>query len=697
MGGHRKMTDPIVQKTDAGKAFSHAGFAAPASALVLWLLRFIPLFFPGVRLWGINHLLFLPFGFAVDYAIAGIVLLLAFIPPISCRLEPWFASRGDFLFGTSMHLRWAVAGVILLPAFWFLRMPTNLLGDGYTVINNIAGDMPVIFKWSETGAVRAIYAVSKLIPVEGLARGEYAFALVSVLSGAATLFFFFGIAFELSTDSAMRLFTVCLLVFSGWSLLFFGYAENYPILWPFISAYIYFSIRYLQGKGPLIVPLIILAAALVLHLQTIFFLASAMVIFLGRGRSRRFYGRHRKLVWSVFAGIAVVAAAAFVREYQQSLPFRIHFLPPFVGRTATPKAAIFSPTHLLDMVNELLLVAPLLPVLILLAWKGRRSLMNTPVGVFLLVFSSGGLLLLLILDPRLGLGRDWDLFAISGLGVTLAGIWSIAAAEYIGRRLYPGLALLALVLVLPYFATNLSAKPSVAYMKWLLDLDAGKSKSGMVMLRDYYKDRGDTTTADSINYAIKKRHPSANLDGAAMNLISLGQYDKALALADSMFALDPESKESFNLRGNVYLKMGRYREALDDLSMAHRLGPYDYRTMVRIAAVYYWQNRIDSAMKYLRRAQRYGPRAPSLIESMAVAFLAQRQYDSAFVYGRQSQQVDSTSPVGYYVVGIYYYLRGDSAQARRNLTHCVQISNPGPNRDQAISILKELDSLSARQ
>ncbi len=672
-------------------------YIALAAAALLWLFRFLPFLLPHARLWGFNHLIFLSPVFTIIYAIIGSVCLLALLPPVSRRLESKLASWGEAFFGKSMYLRWVIVSVVFLLIFWFLRMPTNLLGDGYTVINNIAGKAPVIFKWSETGAVRAIYAVSKLIPIEGLARGEYAFALVSVLSGMITVFFFFGIAYQLSRDSLTRLFFLCLLVLSGWSLLFFGYAENYPILWPFITGYVFFALRYLQGRGRLIVPLIFLVVALILHLQTVFVLASTVVVILGRGRGRRFYDDHSAVTWSVVAAITVVAAAAFIWEYNHSLPFRIHFLPAFIGRTATPNAAVFSPAHLLDMLNELLLVAPLLPVLIIFGWKGRRTLTDNPTGVFLTALAGGGLVLLFMLDPRLGMGRDWDLFALSGLGVMLVAMWAITGAAPAGRRMYPALAVLAAVLVFPYFATNLSTKPSIDYMKWLLDLDPAKSRSGMVMLRAYYNDQGDTAAADSVNAAIGRRHPAVSLSIESVNLLSAGKYEQALAVADSLFALDPNSKESFNIRGNVYVKMGRYKEALNDLYMSLKLGPYDFRTMVRVAEVYYRQNRIDSAMKYLREAQKYGPREPSVIESIAATFLKERQYDSAFVYGRQLQQVDSTSPIGYFIAGIYYYLWGDTALARRNLMHCVQISNPGPNRDQAVAMLRRLDSLSGKK
>jgi tetratricopeptide (TPR) repeat protein len=686
------MTDTDPRKTDAGGVFSRRGITVLAIAVVLWLIRYLPLFLPDARLWGINHLLFLPSGFTVAYAIAGILCLLALFPPISRRMESLFESAGRAFFPDLGYLPWAAVGVILLPIFWFFRMPTNLLGDGYTVINNIAGGLPVVFKWSEVGAVRAIYAVSRLVPVEGLARGEYAFALVSVVSGSLTIFFFFGIASELTKDRLMRLVFFCLLVFSGWSLLFFGYAENYPILWPFVTGYIYFAIRYLQGKARLIVPLIFLAVALLLHLQTVFFLASAIVLLLGRGRGRHLYNTHKAAAWIVIVGLAVIAIAAFVWEYHQSLPFRVHFLPVFTGRPATPNAAMFSPTHLLDMANELLLLVPLLPLLIILGWKGRRSLVDNPVGAFLLTFACGVLLLLLILDPRLGMGRDWDLFALSGLGVALVVMWCIASSAAVGRRLLPTLAVLAAVLVSPYFATNLSAKPSIEYMKWLLNLDADKNTSGMIMLRDYYRNTGDKQAADSLEAIIRPEREIVRLTDAAMKYAKAGRYQDAMAVVDSAFRMDPYSRESYNLRGAVYLEMGRDADAIRDFKTSLEMEPYDFRVLVNIARGYYRIGQRDSTMIYLHRAEKLNPNSPLVLQGLAMGFLAKQRYDSAYAYGRRLMAEDSTEANGWLAVGMYYYSSGIRDSARTYLERYATLVGPGPDRQRALRLLESLNS-----
>ena len=83
--------------------------------------------------------------------------------------------------------------------------------------------------------------------------------------------------------------------------------------------------------------------------------------------------------------MAAVAAIAFVIVgYARSITFRVVFLPPFVGRPATPGYAILSLNHLLDIVNEISLLIPLWPVLLIAGWRGVRNAVHDAVGRFLL-------------------------------------------------------------------------------------------------------------------------------------------------------------------------------------------------------------------------------------------------------------------------------------------------------------------------
>ncbi len=664
--------------------------AAAAVSVLLFALRPITYLFPQARLWGINHLLFLPFEFLIVYLVGSVLCLVAFIPAVGNYLSERFRGAGEYLFEGRRRMKWVDIAVILIPVFWFLRMPTNLLGDGYTVINNIAGDLPTIFKWSETGSVAVVYAVSRLIPVEGLARGEYAYAIVSVLSGAVSVFFLLGIAYEIGSDAASRLFCACLLLFTGWSLLFFGYAENYPVLWPMITGYLYFGIRYLAGKNSIVVPIIFLVASAALHLQTLFYFPSIAVIILGRGFGSRLYKRNRIVIWISLAVIGAAAVAAFVWRYHHSISFAVHFLPLFKGRPATPDYAIFSLNHLIDMVNELLLLMPLLPVLVIIGWNGLKRILRHTTPVFLLVFACGGVILLLVFDPRIGMGRDWDLFATVGPGVMMILLWATVHAEISLMRLYAPMALLAAILVFPFFATNLSAGPSIEYMKWLLDLDKSKSPTGMIMLRNYFRDTGNTDIADSIEIQIREHWDMLRYYNLANEYAASGRFQEAMAVVDTVFALDPYSRDSYSLRGTVYSAMGRYDEAIADFETSLEMEPYNFIIIVNLARVYYKTGQHEPMMKYLRRAEELNPESDFVLQALAMGFLAKQQYDSAYVYGRRLLQVDSTAPNGHLATGVYFYSTGLPDSAVVYLERYVELIGPGPDRDRALRLLKTI-------
>jgi tetratricopeptide (TPR) repeat protein len=568
--------------------------------IILLLLHLLPFLLPASRLWGFNHLLFLPDSFAYITIIAGVLAIAFLFRPLQHVGDGLFGYVGNLLAGPR-YWWWLAIALASLPLFWFLRMPTNMLGDGYTVINNVGNDLPVILKWSEIGVIKLVYTISQILPYTGLKSAEYAYALVSTVSGGAALFLFFGVAHELGRDKIERLFILCLLIFSGWILLFFGYVENYPILWPFMVGYVYFSIRYIKKQNTLLVPTLFLLVALALHLQISFFLISYLVLLTARGYGARFYHQRKSLFWTILGLAFAAGAVLFVWRYQNALEFRIHFMPLIHGQPPAAGYTLLSITHLLDIANEFLLIIPLLPLLILVGWRDRKAIIKDRIDRFLLFFAFGGLILIFALDPKLGMGRDWDLFALTGVG-TLLLLARVAILSDRWKKIFPGAVLFSAVMVFPFLATNLSYQPSLDYYKWLLRLDQPRCKPGMTALRDYYQNIGDSVTVDSLQQEMVANFPLTYLAPRAYNLAQAGRFGEALALADSVFRSNPQSVESFNLRGTIYQMMGDNERAIPDFEQSARLGQYDSRTLVNMAQAYQQVGRFDEVMEPLRRA-----------------------------------------------------------------------------------------------
>lgn len=666
--------------------------AVVVSGILIWGLHFLPLLMPKDRLWGFNHLIFLHPIYTYSYLFAGLLIFAAFFPPI--RDWFWYVYRriADAFFEGRFRLKLLVLAISALAIFWLMRVPTNLLGDGYTLIYNIGNDMPVVFKWSEVGSVKVIYFLSKILPYSGLKLGEYSYALVSVVSGAVTVSILGLLAFETFRQNAARLFVLCLLLSAGWMALFFGYVENYPIIWPFVTAYLYFSIRYLNGKGNLIAPTVLMLLSLVMHLQVLFFLISYPVLLFSRGPGKRFYRAHRRMIWILAAVLVMIGAAVFVRRYTTSLAFRIFFVPLF-ARPAVPYYSLFSPSHLLDIANEFILLIPVAPMLVALTWKYWHRVLTDNIDRFLAAFSLGGVIFVFAIDPKLGMGCDWDLFALGGLApILLFSRWFILASDHF-RKLIPAVVALALVLAAPFFAVTHSHRPSIDHFKWLLNLDVPRSRFGMTFFRQYYVDIGDQVQADSLHREIVYRFPMVVLGNQVSKLTEAGRFREALILADSMYQMDPYSVEPYNLRGWVYLNMGQYDKAIKNLEQSLRLGRYDLRILCNLGNAYYRSGRYYQALDSFQRALPYSPDYLPTLDGLANTFFMIQEYDSAVFYAQKAIRQDPEYALSYEVAGVASYLKKDYRDAEAFLRRFIQIASDDDRIARAENLLAELKKI----
>jgi tetratricopeptide (TPR) repeat protein len=687
-----RMVDGRDQKTMSVKSRNPDGqstFIMAGAAVLMSAVHLIPLALPDARLWGINHLLFLPPFCTYLYAALAALTLMLFFEPLSSMSKRWF-ERASALFETDRKVVWVAAAVAGVLVFWFLRMPINMLGDGCSVINNIGGHLPVVFKWSEVLAIKTVYLVSRLVPYEGLKRGEYAYAIISVLSGGVTLFFFLGLAYESGRDKGHRLLIFCLLLFSGWLLLFFGYAENYPILWPLMTGYLYFSVRYIAGRSGLALPSLLLLIGVACHLQVSFFAISYPVLLISRGWGLNVYRRHKRVMWLLVGAAVAAGIVLFIYKYTSSFGFMTNFLPPFQGRPATPQQAMFSPQHWLDIVNEFSLVIPLWLVLVLLSWRKIGRITGEPVNRFLLAFSAGGLAFVTIIDPRLGMGRDWDLFALIGLGPALLLIRNIDAEDINTGAFSMGLICFAFLFSAPFIATNIGREPALAYYESLLRLDRPRSHAGAVILYDYYKRGGDKARADSLAEEMRRCYPARGRVVAVDSLVRSGNMERARQVAESLYRADPYSGDNINQIAAVYSYLGRWSEAKTLFGRVLEIRQYDARSWLNLYSVFQKLGMADSAVAALRKAQRLDPHNASVLFGLTNIFLATRQYDSVYSYALQMIAASPDNAESYFVAGAAAYQLHDVSGAKKYLGHYVEGAPSGPKKTAAENILKNI-------
>jgi hypothetical protein len=654
---------------------------------IIWLLQLCALILPDGRIWGMNALKFLPIWLKIAYLTLGILALAIFFHPLWKTTIRAFDGAGSFFFERQNTIKWFICSLFVTFIFWLFRIPTLLLGDGPTCVANISSFAPC-FRWTEWGTIFTVYSVSRILPYHGVVSGDIAYRIVSIVSGGFTIYLFFKLAFKLGRHKHESFLIFVLLLFAGWILLFFGYVENYPILWPFIAAYIYNAIRFLKGESSIGIPILFLLVAIVLHVQIIFFAISILPLIFARGQLRKIYNTQKMKVLYIIVSLFALGCAVFIWLYIAFGTFRFYFVPVFSGRLPVTNYTLFSLPHIMDMGNLIFMLTPLLPVLICIAAIRTRPFTCDIIDCFLLLFSIGGFALLFLIDPGLGMGRDWDLFALSGLGPLLFMIRKIPISCII--NIAPSLAFAAPILIMPILIVNLTWQPSIDRAKMLLSLDILRSRSGIKLLSLAYAKSRNYDVVDSLETVLRANFPSYAGVPRAYHLLGEKKFEAARNLADSLILMEPYSAELFMLRSMIYLQQDSISQAVHDAETGYQLGKNNAQILINLSTMYQAAGKIDGLKELQRDVSVTDSKSIFIQQGRSLGFIASRSYDSALVYAARIIRTDSNYPEAYVAAGYAAFMLGDTTAARSYLKRCLELNPEEPTYSNAVSIMKKI-------
>ncbi|MFC2075752.1 hypothetical protein ACFLT7_01590, partial [candidate division KSB1 bacterium] len=197
-------------------------------------------FLPGARLWGINHLLYLPDGLASALILCAVITLLLSHPRAGGWVErlqtqyipsSWRAAAGPVLF-------LAAVGMIL----WVFRSATTLLGDGSLVLREGVGGSPN-FRAPLTWLI--MRSLNSLLSIFGADNPVTAYHLTSMGAGLGTAVASWWFGGVIGRAGGSRFFWISFTLSSGAVVLFAGYVENYSLFWAGAYLYLLLGIRSL--------------------------------------------------------------------------------------------------------------------------------------------------------------------------------------------------------------------------------------------------------------------------------------------------------------------------------------------------------------------------------------------------------------------------------------------------------------------
>ena len=624
--------------------------------LILFLIRFIPLLYPEGRFWAFNHLIFLPDSYTIIYAVIALIALAIPLLKQSTSLgESIIDSFSDIFYESKLKYLYRGLFVVVMGALFIIfAAPTHFLGDGYTALANLASDSGTVLRWSEKGITFLHSMVQSLLGEKNVQSSLLTFQITAIFSGMISIWFFFSIAGIVDKNRTRRYFVFIVSFLSAILLLFFGYVENYPLVWVALTGFIYFSLRYLKSNRGLVFCLIFLFFGLFTHLQMGILIPPFIYLILSTDSGQFFIRKHRlffiiSMIVLIIAGIAV-----FVYKYRTDLYFEDIFLPLFSGKNLSTTNFVFSATHIIDILNELLILSPLLPVLAAISFGEYKSILKRRTSIYFTILAVSGFLFTLIIDPKLGMGRDWDLFSFVGFGFALLFAYLITNSRLTEiKKIIPTITIYLIVAIVPYLMTNLNRDSSINYAKYLIDLDPEKSYSNLVIMRLYYQESGDTHAADSLQAVFFERFPNEKRIYEAFTLLKNGDINGAKNIAEDIVP-DRLSGHYYNFLSAMYMVEGKLDDALEESDKAIQLGMYNYRFYINRALIFTRMRQYDRAIEAARNANDIYRNDNDVLSALAWIYSLSNQFDSSIVYSHKFITLDSANVAGYYFLSRAY-------------------------------------------
>ncbi|MHC4472966.1 MAG: tetratricopeptide repeat protein, partial [Planctomycetota bacterium] len=439
-----------------------------------------------------------------------------------------------------------------------------------------------------------------------------AIRLVSCLSGVVFVLAAVGIARECFADGPRRAALCALLLTAGPAALFFGTVEVYAPLAAGVALYLLAALRRAAGKGPRLLPALLLGVAFCLHGSAGLLLPSLLLLE-GEGRILPLMaGRRLVSLLAFLLPVALVFAALYLGTWAGEPPpagpdlygtfagpSGLGPLPPLV-RTAENleyRYAILDIEHLVGVLNLWLLASPAGIALLVAAWRGsgaRRVRWLHWAALLLLLFPA-------LWNVSYGLRRDWDLFAVAGLPLALLGGLAFLR-EGTSRGTALKVAALSLFCFLPLVLGNtgvaeerrVHAKQMAEALERAVEFAPESRRAGIEGAARRWRERERLQTPPG----------SAEAGRRAGKLWREGDLAGAEGELRRAIRLRPGDAELLAGLGELLLVSDRRGEARDQLDLAVRTDPTYLLPRILLARIDLAEGRREEAARRLRTALR---------------------------------------------------------------------------------------------
>ena len=547
------------------------------SITVLLLLQALSSFFPGPFFWGINHLAYARSPLRVLWPLFGLVLIWT---EAGVSFGRWLVNRLAPILPGNRLASYVAAPLVGTLLFWLLRCKTYFLGDGWLLGEMVNFRIPFSgFNFVQYHLVERLFAGMSR-PVE--ADAFRLFAGTSIVAGALYLIAVAWSSRNLSKNNGQQIMLYGLLIFFAPVEMFMGYVECYSTLMVFMLLFGVTAALYYLKKLPIWVPGAAFGLGLAFHLDALFMapLLPALVIWPAENAPRSMWKRAALLALPILAAAGLAVAFLLTDGYNRS-----NFVTDFVKSRQTQRILVtlggphglVSWLHWKDVLNLLLLLAPIPLAMFAASMRRRKDAENRSKSerraLLTLLFGSLWVLFLIsTVNMKLGMARDWDLFAAQSTFFVLAS-W-LAWPKFSGGRpdfRFVGTVVLgAVFLSLPWFSLNASAaRPIQRFKDMIRDEPPFSQAYAHEEIGKYYRKLGNRQAA-------------------------LEEYKTAARLF-------PDNARFYGVLGGVQYSYGMVDDALSSFQYSLKADSTYAIALRMMARIYYERNESGPALPYVRK------------------------------------------------------------------------------------------------
>ncbi|MFH2034818.1 MAG: tetratricopeptide repeat protein, partial [Candidatus Zixiibacteriota bacterium] len=356
---------------------------------------------------------------------------------------------------------------------------------------------------------------------------------------------------------------------------------------------------------------------------------------------------------------------------------------------------LLAPDHIVDYLNLLVMIVPislLVGLVIILTRKHPKINHPDSERLFLLASTIFGLLAAFVVEPKLGMARDWDLMSIMLIGAGISGVYiwfdRFQSVRYF-KLATMMLCILSLSIFIPWLTLHNSVEGLYHYSMDAMEREPKHSRSAFYTMGALADQMGNQSEADRLRRYCQNHFPERQLDREGGALYYQGDY----ALAEDVFKRGlGENPAWFALYldlGMTQIKLGKYAEAVENLKIADALNPYIALIYNFLGQAYMGMSDAGPALHYWHKCIAGDHTIPEPYISLGRYYLQKQRPDSAYYYFTQLPDASYPTEV-YYLRGLSRIGQGDTTLAIEDFDRYLNIGANQTLKDEINIIKNEL-------